>query len=383
MELQAKIIEEETKEENKLKKNVNKEVKKEEKPPVVDEKKEAHKQEPPKSKIEDKEIPSENLEENKEAKHKEKIGIKLPAYLAYPLLLIILALLVFIVYRAIIIQKGKEEVIGVNADIEQGENEIQELQIIAVESITLSETSIEIKIEEEKQITAVVSPEDATYKDIIWESSNNKIATVENGLIKGVKDGTTEITAYNKENNIKAICKVKVEPIEVTSVSLDETSVNIGVGQNYILLSSIQPSNATYKEIVWDSSNKNVVSVKNGQITATGEGTAVITATSKNGKKASCTFNVSSTAPDNPIRYVSDWFNVRVGPGESYSKLDATVVNDEIEILKETNKWAKIRIKRNGVVGYTVLKSYSTSKKYYIENVPYINQHSIRLSYRL
>ena len=53
--------------------------------------------------------------------------------------------------------------------------------------------------------------------------------------------------------------------------------------------------------------------------------------------------------------------------------------NDEIEILKETKNWSKVRISKNGIVGYTVLKTYSTSRKYLISNVPYINQHSIGL----
>lgn len=367
MELQAKIIEEETKGEIKEEKEVKKKVKEEEKPEVKEEKSQASKEE------------TEEVKENKETKKKEKIGIRIPPYLAYPILAIVLALLIFMVYRAITVKRAKDEVIDVTADTEKSENILQEPQVIPLESITLSETNIELKIGESNQITAVALPEEATYKEILWESSNNKIATVENGLIKAIKDGSAIITAYNKENDIKVECKVVVKPIEVQSVSLDETSVKLGVGQNYILLSSIEPSNATYKEIVWSSSNSNVATVKNGQIKAVGEGTVVITATSKNGKKASCTFNVSSTAPENPVRYVSDWFNVRIGPGESYSKLDATDVNDEIEILKETSKWAKIRIKRNGVVGYTVLKSYSTSKKYYINNVPYINQHSIGL----
>ena len=50
--------------------------------------------------------------------------------------------------------------------------------------------------------------------------------------------------------------------------------------------------------------------------------------------------------------------------------------NDEIEILDETNSYAKIRLS-NGTVGYTVLKSYSASKMYYIEGVPFINQFNL------
>lgn len=76
-------------------------------------------------------------------------------------------------------------------------------------------------------------------------------------------------------------------------------------------------------------------------------------------------------------KYVTQEFNVREGPGTQYTKLYTVSINEEIQVLEETDNWAKIRIKENGIVGYTILKAYSSERSYYIENVPFLNQMTL------
>ena len=249
--------------------------------------------------------------------------------------------------------------------------------IIKLEKIELDKNEIELEVGFKEKITPTIFPEDVSNLELIYKSEDENIAKVSDGIVEGINGGETIVIVTDINEEIKATCKVIVKQIEVTSVTLDETNVNLGVGQNYILRENIFPSNATYKNINWITSDSSVITVENGTIKAVGEGNATVSAIAKNGKNAICKFTVTNEVPNNKVQYVKDSFNVRTGPGTSYSKIAEVSKNDEIEVLKETKDWAKIRIKKSGIVGYTVLKSYSSDRLYYIDNVPFLNQMSL------
>ena len=92
------------------------------------------------------------------------------------------------------------------------------------------------------------------------------------------------------------------KPVEVTNVKLNASSVKLEVGQHKALKATVTPSNAADKSITWTTSDANVAYVKNGVVTAANPGTAVITATSVNGKTATCTVTVKGEVkPTEPI----------------------------------------------------------------------------------
>jgi uncharacterized protein YjdB len=83
------------------------------------------------------------------------------------------------------------------------------------------------------------------------------------------------------------------EPILPTSVSLNLTSLSLNGGQTYQLKATVLPENATDKTVTWTSSDTNVATVStDGLVTAVNGGTATITATTTNGKTATCTVKV-------------------------------------------------------------------------------------------
>ena len=81
--------------------------------------------------------------------------------------------------------------------------------------------------------------------------------------------------------------------VYVTEISLSQSSLSLTVGQSFTLSASVSPSNATNKSITWTSSNSAVATVNRGVVKAQIAGTATIYAVSSNGKKASCTVQVT------------------------------------------------------------------------------------------
>lgn len=127
-----------------------------------------------------------------------------------------------------------------------------------------------------------------------WFSSNKKVATVnKNGLVKAKKKGSTVITA--KAGKKKYKCKVTVKTLKVKSIKLNEAKLVLKKDNKEKLKAIFSPANASNKAVTWKSSNKKVATVNSkGVVTAKKNGTAIITATAKDGskKKATCKVTV-------------------------------------------------------------------------------------------
>lgn len=272
------------------------------------------------------------------------------------------------------ITPGKSIIFAEINDIKSNEIEVE--CIIKLESITLNKTETQIQIGQAETLTTSVLPENATYKDILWSSSDANIATVQNGTITAINIGKCEIIAKDKFEEIETKCMVEVMPIEVTSVSLDDSNVSLGKGEQYLLLSSLAPTNATYKDLTWSSNNNNIVTVDNGKIKAVGTGSAVVSIIAHNGKSASCTFTVTEAPPTREVKYSKGTYNIRNGPSSNYGQISSVNKNDEIQLFKINNGWAKVKTP-NGTVGFIISSGYTSNKSYYINNVPYLNQFSL------
>ena len=146
------------------------------------------------------------------------------------------------------------------------------------------------------QLTATVSPDDATSTEVTWKSSNTNVATVSAaGKVVAKGKGTATITCTAKDGSgITATCKVTVK-IPVSSVKLNRSTASIYKGKKLTLKATVGPSNANNKAVTWKSSNTKVAVVSaKGVITARGKGAATITCTAKDGsgKKATCKVTV-------------------------------------------------------------------------------------------
>ena len=160
--------------------------------------------------------------------------------------------------------------------------------------ISLNKSSTTINVGSTETLTATVTPSSAANKTVTWSSSNTSVATVTNGTVKGVSEGTATITARNVNGNT-ATCTVTVKNVAVTGVALNKVELSLKVGESETLTPTVAPSNATNKNVTWSSSNTSVATVSGGKVTAVAKGTATITVkTVDGGKTATCLVTVTS-----------------------------------------------------------------------------------------
>ena len=81
---------------------------------------------------------------------------------------------------------------------------------ISVSSVSLNSSTVSINMGSTVQLTATVLPVDATNKTIVWTTSNNSIATVSNGLVTPLSEGTAVITVSTVDGNYTDTCTVTV-----------------------------------------------------------------------------------------------------------------------------------------------------------------------------
>ena len=156
---------------------------------------------------------------------------------------------------------------------------------VSVSGVSLDLTEFVLKTGRDTVLTATVTPKNATDKSVIWYSDNVKVATVNEGSVKALEEGSARIYVETVDGAFTASCLVKVIPsyIAVGSVSLDKDSIELLIGQTDTLTATVMPQTATNNSITWESSNTSVVTVQNGIITATGLGDALVTVTTADG----------------------------------------------------------------------------------------------------
>ena len=191
----------------------------------------------------------------------------------------------------------------------------EEIQPIAVTSVTLNSTSMELVEGTTQTLVATVSPSNAENQKVIWSSNNSSVASVTDGVVTAIKVGTATITVKTDDGNKTATCNVTVvaKEIPVTSVSLDQTEIELMEGDELSLTATVKPENATNKNVTWTSSDERIAAVNNGKVTAILEGTATITVKTEDGGKVTyCTVTVLCS--DNNINYI-DEYGINQGKG--------------------------------------------------------------------
>lgn len=192
---------------------------------------------------------------------------------------------------------------------------------VPVSSIELDPTEKEIEVGQSFTISATVKPANAGDKTVVWSSEDESIAKVDlNGTVTGISEGTVAILA--QAGDVKAECSVRVNPapVPVESVRLNETSLELKLGESFTLIAEVLPEDADDKTVTWISSADGIARVSDGVVTALAEGEAVITA-SAGGKTAECNVTVVAGGSEEPVADIkSDWSVGEFFDVEEYGK---------------------------------------------------------------
>lgn len=163
-----------------------------------------------------------------------------------------------------------------------------------VSGISISSSSIELNKGETQQLTATVTPPDATNKKVVWSSTDDAIAEVsQDGTVTAAGGGTTVVTATTEDGSYSAKCSVVVN-VPVTGIQFNDTSSSVGVGNETKLGYTITPPDATNKTVTWQSSDAAVawIDEATGIVTPISPGGAEITATTEDGRFTATTLLV-------------------------------------------------------------------------------------------
>ena len=178
----------------------------------------------------------------------------------------------------------------------------------AQETVTISPVSPTVQAGKNVMLTASIDQdiEDRTVRSAAWTSNDPSIATVEDGVVHGIKEGSVRITVVyllSDGNSVSGETTVTVTAADtVYSVSITPDSVSLETGASYIL--DAQPEQSLDDSVkilstVWSSSNEAVATVSNGRVAGVSAGSATVSATISfsNGQSASASVPVTVTAP--------------------------------------------------------------------------------------
>ena len=201
---------------------------------------------------------------------------------------------------------GSGVTLTVNGGELTGENIPTKGVVYKVTEVMLSPSTLNLDVGGTATLTATVKPDEASNKSVNWESSAPGVASVdENGEVTAVSAGDATIKVTTEDGEFEATCSVTVNAVDyvpVESVSLDKTSLGLTEGETAQLTATVEPEDASNKNVTWESSNTNVATVNNGEVTAVSAGTATITVTTVDGGKTdTCTVTVREEAPDRPV----------------------------------------------------------------------------------
>ncbi len=170
-------------------------------------------------------------------------------------------------------------------------------KVVGVTDVTLDKTELTLTEGETETLTATVRPDNADNRKVTWSSDKTEIATVDGaGKVTAVKAGEATVTVTTEDGGKTATCKVtvKAKVVPVTGVDVKPWSVTIGANGTTKLTCTVAPSNATNRNVRWESDNPSVATVdSDGNVRAVSAGVAKVSAVTEDGGfRSGCTVTV-------------------------------------------------------------------------------------------
>ncbi|MDC0584488.1 Ig-like domain-containing protein [Bacteroidales bacterium] len=155
---------------------------------------------------------------------------------------------------------------------------------VAATGVALSTNAMSIKIGKDSALVETFTPANTTNKTVAWNTTDDQVATVVDGVVTAVSVGTTKISVTTTDGDFTDTCVVTVEPIDVTGIVLSAEAFTLTIGEDSTLTDTVSPNNATDKSVAWNTTDDQVATVVDGKVTAVGVGTAKISVTTTDGE---------------------------------------------------------------------------------------------------
>lgn len=161
-----------------------------------------------------------------------------------------------------------------------------------VRKIALNKKKAKLEVGEKIKLKAEITPRNAKNKNIVWKSSDESVATVnEKGRVTAVGVGKATITAMSSSGK-KATCKITVKPAKVKKITIEGFKV-MKKGDTQQLVAVVTPDVAENAAVKWKSSDKKIATVtKDGLVTALKKGKVKISAIAKDGSGVKATITI-------------------------------------------------------------------------------------------
>ncbi len=208
---------------------------------------------------------------------------------------------------------------------------------ILISDIQLEEYVVSMDTSEKYQIEATVTPTTADASNLIYESEDETVATVDaSGLVTPVSQGSTNIRVYAPDRAVYNYVTINVaEEVIPTAITAKKKEITLAVGSSVRAAVDFTPASATKKTLTYRSSDKEVASVSDrGVIKANAVGKSTITITGHNGITTSVVVNC--VIPAESINFAGSIYVT------SLSKDDGTEFYPEITPANSTQtelKW--------------------------------------------
>lgn len=251
-------------------------------------------------------------------------------------------------------QAGTVEIKAITGSGRMDTHKITVEPLVPVEKIKLdSEMTVTTSGLHELEYT--IEPANASIQDLEWESTDAAVAKVQYSsgryVLYAYKNGTTTITATATDGSgVTASCEVTVNinyPVQGISLNHDAKTFT-KAGETLQLTTTIYPDSATNKTVTWKSSDKTVATVdESGLVTAVGNGTADITATTEDGNYTA-TCQVTVEIPE--LTLSLDKSELTLTQTEEQQKLTATVSDTEEKVTWLSSDPFVATVTRDGTV---------------------------------
>ena len=160
-------------------------------------------------------------------------------------------------------------------------------EVVSVAEVKLDKTTPHLMEGETSQLTATVLPDNAENKKVTWSVDNTDVASVTDGLVMGLLEGTATVTVTTEDGGKTATCVVTVEAeiIPPSAVNILQDEYELEVGDEYDMTYQYTVSGTGDLSVTWTSSDPDVAVFENNKLIAKKAGTTTLKAAAVYGDK--------------------------------------------------------------------------------------------------